>query len=148
MSVIAAVDDLFFGVRIRETARHVGVTAEVVPSAQVEEAVQNRLERGGVEAVILDLGAASAVDRVRALKANPGTRQVPVIGFVSHVATEVIAAAREAGCDQVLARSAFTQQLGEILRRLALGAPAAAGQRIAPGDGAEGSPARRRPERA
>jgi hypothetical protein len=33
------------------------------------------------------------------------------------VQADVIAAARRAGCDEVLARSAFSERLGEILTR-------------------------------
>ena len=119
MSVIAAVDDLFFAARIRETARQTGVAADVVPVARLEAAMLKLVDEGGVEGAILDLGAASAVEALRALKSNARTRAVPVVGFVSHVATEAIAAAREAGCDQVFARSAFTRRLPEILQDLA-----------------------------
>jgi len=47
------------------------------------------------------------------------TGSAPVLGFASHVAAETIAAARGAGCDEVLARSAFTRRLPELLRKLA-----------------------------
>lgn len=115
MSVIAVVDDLFFATRIRETARQIGVEIELVPFVQLRE----RVARGAVNAVILDLSAAPALDALRMLKADAATASAQVAGFASHVAIETIAAARAAGCDQVLARSAFTRQLPELLRRLA-----------------------------
>ena len=115
MSVIAAVDDLFFSARIQETARLAGVAVEIVAVGGLQE----RLARGAVSAVILDLNSAPAVELVRALKGSPQTRAIPLVGFVSHVAGDVVAAARQAGCDRVLARSAFTQQLPELLARLA-----------------------------
>ena len=115
MSVIAVVDDLFFATRIQETARQLGVEIELVPAAQIRE----RVARGGVDAVILDLGAAGALETLRILKADAATGSAQVTGFVSHVAAETIAAARAAGCDQVLARSAFTRQLPELLKKLA-----------------------------
>ena len=123
MSLNAAVDDRFFSVRIRETARQAGVTVDVVPPALLETEVHKRLEAGSVEAVIVDLGVASAVDRVRALKGDTRTQAVPVIGFASHVAADLIRSAKEAGCDRVLARSTFTAHLGVLLRRLAQAAP-------------------------
>lgn len=115
MSVVAAVDDLFFGARIRETGRQTKVEIEIVPTGQLLA----RAGRGGVKAVILDLGAAAALDILRKLKGDPETAVVRVVGYASHVATETIAAAREAGCDQILARSAFTRQLPELLQKLA-----------------------------
>jgi hypothetical protein len=44
---------------------------------------------------------------------------VQVMGFLSHVQTDLAAAAHEAGCDFVLARSAFAQQLPQLLVKLA-----------------------------
>jgi hypothetical protein len=51
------------------------------------------------------------------MKSDPGLSTIPTLGFASHVQTDVIDAARKAGIDEVLARSAFTMQLGEILQR-------------------------------
>ena len=51
------------------------------------------------------------------MQADPALAAIPTIGFVSHVQTDVIDAARQAGVGEVLARSAFTQQLGDILTR-------------------------------
>lgn len=114
MSLIAVVDDLFFAARIRETARQLNLEVELTPAARLED----RLAQGRVGAVILDLGAPSALDSLRMLKSNPATASAHVVGYTSHVATETIGAARAAGCDEVLARSAFTRQLPDLLRRL------------------------------
>ena len=54
---------------------------------------------------------------VAQMKADPALAGIPTVGFVSHVQTDLIDAARRAGVDQVLARSAFTQLLPEILQR-------------------------------
>ena len=51
-----------------------------------------------------------------ALKADPETQHVKLLGFVSHVQTDTINAARAAGIDDVMARSAFAANLAEILR--------------------------------
>jgi hypothetical protein len=42
------------------------------------------------------------------------------LGFYSHVQHELKLAAVEAGCDRILARSAFTAQLPDILRPYAI----------------------------
>ena len=52
---------------------------------------------------------------VAAMKQDPALASIPTVGYASHVQTDVIQAARQAGVDNVLARSAFTQQLPEIL---------------------------------
>jgi CheY-like chemotaxis protein len=115
-TILVVVDDLFFLARIRETAAQVGVGIEFVAPDQLTA----RIQHGRPRAVILDLNCrtASAADLVRALKNGPWSK-VPVVGFVSHVQGDLIAAAKEAGCDTVLARSAFTRDLPALLGRLA-----------------------------
>jgi hypothetical protein len=53
---------------------------------------------------------------IAAMKTDPQLRTVNTLGYVSHVDSDAISAARQAGIDQVLARSAFTAQLGTILQ--------------------------------
>ena len=114
-TVATFVDDLFFLAKIRETAKAVGVTV-ISPDGRAGTA----LSEPPPQAIFLDLGSRTlpAIERIRSLKANPITARIPIIAFASHVQTELISSARAAGCDVVLARSAFTQQLPELLRRL------------------------------
>ena len=57
-----------------------------------------------------------AIAAIGALKGDAGTSALRAIGFASHVHAELIAAARKAGADQVLPRSAFAGRLAEILQ--------------------------------
>ena len=57
-----------------------------------------------------------AIEAMAALKADGATSDLRAIGFASHVHTELIAAARKAGADDVLPRSAFAGRLAEILQ--------------------------------
>jgi DNA-binding NarL/FixJ family response regulator len=121
LTIVAAVDDLFFAARIRETARQAGVTVEIVEVAQFEAAWAGRQDKNGVASVIVDLSSPGAVDLIRRLKHDPQNEPVRIVSFVSHVASDLISAARNAGCDQVMARSAFTRELPDLLRRLSAG---------------------------
>ena len=116
-TIVALVDDLFFLAKIQETAKVVGATVVKVDTTRGSAAIAEAQP----EAIILDLGSRSlpAVDWIRTLKADPATRAIPIIGFVSHVQEQLIADARAAGCDSVMARSAFTQQLPQLLKNLA-----------------------------
>jgi CheY-like chemotaxis protein len=116
MSIVAGVDDLFFLAKILDAARQVGVAVEGVPAASVRQRLS---QAGGAEAAILDLNSPSALQTIRELKNDPVTRKLPLVGFVSHIATEVVSGAKAAGCDVVVARSAFSKQLPELLSRLA-----------------------------
>jgi len=53
---------------------------------------------------------------VSSMKQDPALAAIPTVGYASHVQTDVIDAARQAGVGDVMARSAFTQQLAEILQ--------------------------------
>jgi CheY-like chemotaxis protein len=115
-TILAIVDDLFFLSKIQQTAKLVGVTVEPVAPGKVVE----RARQAWVPAVVLDLNhrSGSALETVRAIKADAKIGATQVIGFLSHVQTDLAAAARAAGCDVVLARSTFSQRLPELLREL------------------------------
>ena len=55
------------------------------------------------------------MDLAKQLKADEQLRSIPLLGFFSHVQTELQHQAEEAGFDQVIPRSAFSKYLGEIL---------------------------------
>lgn len=115
-TIVTLVEDLFFLSKIQGTAKAVGVNT-----------VAGEWRRGPAAAaeaqpvaILLDLNHRHlpVVEWIRALKADPATRQIRLIGFVSHVQEQLIADARAAGCDAVMARSAFAQQLPRLLREL------------------------------
>jgi CheY-like chemotaxis protein len=115
--ILTVVDDLIFLSKIQQTAQRVGVPVEAVEPSKVEE----RITEFAVHSIILDLNhrSGTAVEVARAIKANSATRHVRVMGFLSHVQGDLAAQARAAGCDFVLARSAFVQQLPQLLLDLA-----------------------------
>lgn len=110
--VVAVVPDLFFATRIAATAARLGVTLETPAPEQAPVAIRQRPP----DLVILDLRApGDPLALARALKADPATRSVPVVGFYPHVEGELREAALAAGVDQVLPRSAFTVRLAALL---------------------------------
>lgn len=112
--IIAAVDDLFFASRIRAVAEHVDVRIRFVKSAA--EAVQ-AAKTDKPDLIIVDLNSRSCkpFDLAARLKADEELRSLSLLGFFSHVQTELKQQAAQAGYDQVLPRSLFTQRLPEIL---------------------------------
>jgi CheY-like chemotaxis protein len=113
--VLAVLEDLFFTVKINESAKRAGMQAQFVKSQQ--DTLEKAAEKPAV--IILDLNFASIdpLDLIKRLKADNGTKDVNLIGYVSHVQGELKQQAQEAGCDMVLARSAFSQNLPVILKR-------------------------------
>lgn len=119
--ILTFVEDLIFLAKIQQTAQMIRVPVEPADPKRLRECAA----QPHVRAVIVDLNHRSldAVDLIRGLKQGAKTRHIRVVGFLSHVQGDRAAAAREAGCDLVLARSAFHQQLPALLARLASGEP-------------------------
>ena len=113
-TVIAVVDDLFFASKIRGTAEHLGVT---VSFQRASDALIEAALRDQPALIICDLHATriDPIELAKSLKADDRLRSVPLLGFCSHVQTELQQRAEQAGFDQVLPRSAFTKHLPEIL---------------------------------
>ncbi len=113
--ILAVVDDLFFASKIGETAKRAGVNVEFATTEQAvfEKTTPKR------SLIIVDLNSAriQPLDLVARLKNDADLKQIPVLGFVSHVQVELIQRAHQAGCDLVMARSAFSDNLTEILKK-------------------------------
>lgn len=112
--VVAAVEDLLFRSKISETAEALGIEAAFPrsPKKLVEQATQSP-----PDLLVLDLNSArfEPLTLLERLKSDEATKNVPVVGFLSHVQKDLALTARESGCDRVMARSAFTRELSKIL---------------------------------
>jgi CheY-like chemotaxis protein len=114
--------DLFFSAKIHDMAKKFGMSVEFLKDkSTVMEKVRDK-----PSLVIFDLNcdAAEPLSIIRAMKNDPETKRVSTIGFVSHVQTELKLEAQESGCDMVVARSVFAQNLPVILKRHATAPPA------------------------
>ncbi len=108
--VVALMDDLFFQMKLAETAKQMGVEVKVATNGEALEGLMSSEPK----LVIVDLNARS--QPLRAIEKLRQTRKdVRVVGFLSHVQTELAAQAQAAGCNEVLPRSSFTQNLAAIL---------------------------------
>jgi DNA-binding NarL/FixJ family response regulator len=108
--VVALMDDLFFQMKLAETAKQLGVEMKVAANGDA----LLTLMAGGPRLVIVDLNARSepiaAIEKLRETH-----KDVRVVGFLSHVQTELAAQARAAGANEILPRSSFAQNLAAIL---------------------------------
>ena len=113
--VLAVTEDLLFTVKIGDAAKRAGLEAEYLKSEKdvLEKAQQHPL------LIIIDLNCACVdpIQLISKLKGAPETKNISVIGFLSHVQGELKQKAHEAGANIVMARSAFSQNLQQILKR-------------------------------
>ena len=114
--ILAIVDDLMFASKIKTTA---GPLEVAVTFARSRDAALAEMRQRAPALVIFDLNSARTdpLGIVAAMKDDPTLAAIPTIGFVSHVRSDVIDAARKAGVGEILQRSAFTARLAEILAR-------------------------------
>jgi CheY-like chemotaxis protein len=116
--IFAFIEDLFFMAKIQETARKLNVKVEFVKTDKdlVEKMQQNG--EGKPSLIIFDLNNNSVkpltlIPKLKS-KLKKGTS---IIGFLSHVQGDLKQKAHEVGCDMVLPRSAFSQNLPQLLCR-------------------------------
>ena len=112
--ILCVVDDLIFSIKISTAAKALAVPVFFERSPDM---VLPRIRERQPSLVIFDLNSATLrpLDVIAQMKADPELRGIRTLGYVSHVQTDVISAARNAGIDEVLARSAFSERLGQIL---------------------------------
>lgn len=112
--ILAAVDDLLFSSKIRNVARRLACDVTFARSMEAILA-QTRARRPALVIFDLNAGRMRPLECIAAIRADPGLSGTRIVGFVSHVQGELVEAARQAGADQVMARSAFTTSLPDIL---------------------------------
>jgi PleD family two-component response regulator len=114
--ILAVVEDLLFTVKISDAAKRAGLEVEFVKSERdvIEKATSEK-----PLLIILDLNfsAVQPLKLISKMKSNGDMKQISVIGYLSHVQGELKQQAQEAGANIVMARSAFSQNLPQILKR-------------------------------
>jgi len=116
--IFAFIDDLFFLAKIQETARKLNVKVEFV---KTDKDILERVKNNGDEKpslIIFDLNNANAKPLTTIPKLKKELKKgTAIIGFLSHLQADLKMKAQEAGCDMVLPRSSFSQNLPSLLRR-------------------------------
>ena len=114
--ILAVVEDLLFTVKISDAAKRAGLEVEFLKSERdvIEKATHEK-----PLLIILDLNfnAVQPLKLISKVKSNGEMKQISVIGYLSHVQGELKQQAQDAGANIVMARSAFSQNLQQILKR-------------------------------
>ncbi|HEV2275219.1 MAG TPA: response regulator [Acidobacteriaceae bacterium] len=117
--IFCFIEDLFVLAKIQETARKLGVKVGFVKADKdIVSRLANVPEGERPSLIVFDLNNVNAkpltlIPRIKS-KLKRGTS---IIGFLSHLQGDLKAKAVEAGCDMVMPRSAFSQNLPNLLRR-------------------------------
>ena len=112
-TVLAILNDLIFTAKIQDAAKRAQM--KLILATTAADALENA--KNGAHVIVLDLNmhGLDTLQLIRTLKGEAVSADIRLVGFVSHVQTTVRQQASEAGCDQVVARSVFSQNLPAIL---------------------------------
>jgi PleD family two-component response regulator len=113
--VLAVVSDLFFSVKINDAAKRAGMSVEFIKDEH--EVLAKAHAHPTLIIFDLNFESVNPLEIIAKLKGNAELKDISVIGYLSHVQGELKQKAHETGCDMVLARSAFSQNLQQILKR-------------------------------
>jgi PleD family two-component response regulator len=114
-NVLAVLEDLFFTVKINEAAKRAGLGITFVKSEH--DALEQAKNQPALIIIDMNFQGVDPLNLIRKLKADEHTKRINLLGYLSHIQGELKVQAQEAGCNMVLARSAFSQNLPQILKR-------------------------------
>lgn len=121
--ILALISDLFFGMRVRNTAEQLGYALRLLESqSEIEDGtafialvkdLQPRL-------IVLDLHSNLPWrDWLQTAKSNESLTGIPWLAYGSHVDGDLLKSARQLGADQVMAKSKFTEDLPKLIQKFA-----------------------------
>ncbi len=113
---LAVLTDLFFTVKLADAAKRSGLALEFIKDS-AEVLAKARQQHPALIIFDLNYDAAQPLTLISELKNDPATKGISLIGYVSHVQGELKQQAQEAGCNMVLAKSAFSQNIPQIFKR-------------------------------
>lgn len=105
--------DLFFSTKITATAKAVGRPFAVARSLEKLSALLSFAAPHPLLVIDLNIGGVDPIAAITLAKEHPGAPRI--LTFLSHVQADLAAAAKQAGAHQILARSAFSAQLEQLL---------------------------------
>lgn len=114
-TIVACVEDLFFRSKIEATARHLNVPVSFTDLRGLARV----LGEEDTAALLIELSANGEVlAAVQRLRKEPKTRDLPIIGFLSHVDQKLARDAESAGVTRVMPRSQFSETLPDLVMDL------------------------------
>jgi DNA-binding response OmpR family regulator len=113
--ILALVGDLLFTVKITDAAKRSGMQVEYVKTD--DEFMEKAKQLPKLVIMDLNISTAEPVKLISKVKNDADLKGISILSFVSHVQGELKLMAQDAGADVVMARSAFTQNLPQLLKR-------------------------------
>lgn len=111
MTSILLTTDYFFWSKVEGTAKALGVATQLAKTlADIQSLLVSDTQ---IHQILIDLRHPEFLAAIQLCV----EKKIPTVGFVSHMDSETITAARAAGCSTVMPKSQFSAQLSQILAR-------------------------------
>lgn len=111
-TIVYAIPDLFFGVRVADVARALGYTPLEASLTQLPDALHD-----DVALIVVDINQHGDWEAIiRSLKATPATATIPILAFGAHVDVGSSRTAVAAGCDRLVTRGKLMAELPKLLQ--------------------------------
>ncbi len=117
-AVLVLADDLFWRTKIDQAVKSAQRSAVFLSNpAELASAA----DPAKVAVILVDLSVKNEpFTAIAALKKSPKTKEIPIVGYFEHVRKDLLQKATEAGADEVLPRSTFSQKLADIVLKYAI----------------------------
>ena len=114
-TILGFIPDLFFSTKVRDTAKHMGHTAEM--SRTTDDLIQ-KARALSPNLLIVDLTAEDVdlADRLTQLRGETQTAVIPLLGFTTHAAWKQTDPLHPL-CNQVVTKEVFSRDLPALLQK-------------------------------
>lgn len=117
--IVAAVEDLFFTIKITDAAKRAGLEVDFVKTDQ--DLLEKAKHQPALILLDLSFSAVQPLKVIGKLKGNAELKRLRLIGYLAPAQGVLKQKAHEAGCNMVLTRAALSQNLPQLLKRHAEG---------------------------
>jgi len=115
--VLVLADDLFWRTKIDHAVRSAAAQVHFLS----DPADLSKVDPAFTAVVLVDLSIKKEpFTAITALKKGSKTKSIAVIGYYEHVRKDLLQKGKEAGCDETLSRSSFSEHLGDLVLKYAL----------------------------
>ena len=115
-TVYAILDDLFFSSKIKNSIKDLDINLSIIKSS---EEFQIRIKEQKPNLIIIDLASKKIKTEqiIKELKNDQELKEIFCIGYLPHVEKELMEKFKELGCDLVIPRSRFSNEINELIQK-------------------------------
>lgn len=118
-TILVAVNDIFFYTKLRDALKPQGYTLE---RARAQDEVREKASSVKPAAVVLNMNDPSVdgLKALEALRAEPGSKDLPVLAFANHEEVATWNRAKALGVTKIVSRNEFSARTKDLVEEIML----------------------------